>query len=296
MVRASDITPTIPTGPHIVGKDTIGWACAQASRLFSTNCMDLGIDPLIYQGKINFQDSYVKMYDWYSGDNFDSIDIHRGTLKFMGTHKAPIFTADVSPSHQMNYGVTGNDLKDGKSNNFIETMYLVSRSNVQPALYGGPIPMDYPGFTLYYEYKYVDNAGRNCLGSIPVVKYNLANGVLNFVASNPNVDVVMSRDTLPIGINVNSPVQGKVYAANGKVLLDEVVTSGTTNPISNESFRYGYYSFDGGATKTKIRQKEKMDLIYNNNRYFKPGNYTLSLYAKNEFYNDTSKNISFTVK
>ena len=286
MIRASDITPTIPTGPHTVGGVVIGWACGQASTLFSTNCMDLGIDPLIYQGIINFQDSYVKMYDWYMGDNFDSIYVHRGTLKFMDSHKAPIFIAVVSPTHQLNFGVVGNSLYDGKSLDFIETMYLISRSNIQ--FNGELYPFDYPDFTLWYEYKYIDKSGRNCFAEIPVVKYNLSGGVLKVSETNPNLDVIMTRDTVAPIINVISPVNGKTYPANSKVLLNEVVTADT--------YRYGYYSFDGGQTKTAIRKKEYMNLIYQGNRYFSAGNYTLSLYAKNEFFMDASKTINFTVK
>jgi hypothetical protein len=205
-----------------------------------------------------------------------------------------VFVAVVSSTHQLNFGVVGNSLYEGKSLDFIEALYPVSRSNVQPND-GGGIPLDYPDFALYYTYNYKDAKGRNCFGGIPLVKYNLVGGVLNFVSTNPNVDVIMTRDTLPIGINVNSPVDGKTYSVNNKIMLDEIITSGT-NQISNESFRYAYYSFDGGATKTSIRKKEHMDLIYNGNRYFKSGNYTLSLYAKNEFYIDGSKNIQFTVK
>jgi hypothetical protein len=123
MARANDITPTIPTGIHTVGGVEYGWACAQASRLFSTNSMVLGNNPYVLD---------AKFYDWYNGGNFDSIYIHRGTLKYINTHKAPIFTADVSPSHQMNYGVPGNGLRNGKSLDLIEMMYTVSRSNVQP--------------------------------------------------------------------------------------------------------------------------------------------------------------------
>ena len=123
MIRASDITPTIPTGPHTVGGVVIGWACGQASTLFSTNCMDLD------------------------------------------SHKAPIFIAVVSPTHQLNFGVVGNSLYDGKSLDFIETMYLISRSNIQ--FNGELYPFDYPDFTLWYEYKYIDKSGRNCFAEIP---------------------------------------------------------------------------------------------------------------------------------
>jgi len=283
MVRASDITPTIPTGPHTVGGKDYGFACVQASQLFSINCIDFGKN--LYVGGLKF-------YDWYNGDTFDSIYVHHGTLKYMGSHKVPIFIVDVSPSHDQNYAVTGNDLRNGKSLNLIEMMYLVSKTNLQPGQEG--VPLDYPGFTLYYSYTFYKD-GHNSYANIPIVKYNLSGGVLNFVSTNPNVDVIMTRDTLPIGINVNSPVDGKSYSANGKILLDEVVTSGT-NQISNDSFRYAYYSFDGGATKIAMGPKDTKDLIYNGNRYFKPGNYTLNLYAKNEFYSDTNKNINFTVK
>ena len=283
MARASDITPTILNGIHQVNGVDYGWACVQASELFEYNSHDW----------IDLYDSDRKKYGWYMGDNIDSIYYHHGTTKFRGSHKAPIFIAQVSPAHQMNYAVTGNDLRDGKSNNFVEAMYPVSKSNAK--FDGTTYPSDWSDFILYYEYVYIDKNGRNTFTNIPLVKYNLVGGVLQFVATNPNLDVIMTRDTLPIGINVTSPVQGKEYSANGKVLLDEVVTSGT-NQISDDSFRYAYYSFDGGATKIAMGPKDTKDLIYNGNRYFKSGNYTLSLYAKNEFFMDTNKNISFTVK
>jgi hypothetical protein len=191
-IRANDITPTIPTGVHTVGGKDYGFACAQASRLFSTNCIDLGKNPYIYNGKENGQDVYIKMYNWYNDGNFDSIYVNRGTLKYAGNHRAPVFTAQVSPTHQMNYAVTGNDLREGnKSIDLIETMYRISKSNVQ--FDGMLYPLNYDDFMFYYTYKYIDD-GRNCQGNIPIVKYKLENGVLKFEGTNPNVEVALTRD------------------------------------------------------------------------------------------------------
>jgi len=41
MVRASDITPTIPGGIHTVGGKDYGFACAQTSDLFTSNCVNV---------------------------------------------------------------------------------------------------------------------------------------------------------------------------------------------------------------------------------------------------------------
>lgn len=184
-MRANDITPTIPTGLNLlVNGVRYSWACGYTADLFAINSIDLGKNP--YSGISN------KIYDWYMGDNFDSIYVHHGTLKYMGSHKAPIFVAKVSPSHVMNYAVTGDDLRDGKSINFIETMYKISESNIQ--LDKWLIPLNYDGFTLAYAYKFIDYNGHNAFGSFPAVKYDLENGVLKFEATNPNIEVALTRD------------------------------------------------------------------------------------------------------
>ena len=275
--RANDITPTIPNGTRQINGVDYSFVCNQASQLFSIDCITI-LDNTYFGS--------TKLYNWYKDDAFDSIYRYRGTLKYAGIHKAPVFTVEVSATHQMNYAITGNDLQDGKSLNLIETMKDYSRSNVQ--MDGRIFPINYDEFMLYYKFTYIDKDGKNSLANIPIAKYNLVNGVLNFVSANPNVDVILARDDVAPIINVRSPVDGKTYAANNKILLDEIVTA--------ETYRYGYYSFDGGATKIPIRQKEKMDLIYQGNRYFKPGSYTLNLYAKNEFFIDANKTINFTVK
>jgi hypothetical protein len=126
--RANDITPNIPTGLHTVNNILYGFACVQASMLFEYNSHD-------------WKDLYVsdkKACGWYAGEILDSIYVHAGTTKFWASHIAPVHTADVSPSHQMNYAVTGDDLS-GNSINFVETMYQVSKSNVKPGELGIPL-------------------------------------------------------------------------------------------------------------------------------------------------------------
>jgi hypothetical protein len=54
--------------------------------------------------------------------------------------------------------------------------------------------MDYDGFMLAFVFKYIDYNGHNAMGGIPVVKYDLENGVLKFEGTYPNVEVVLTRD------------------------------------------------------------------------------------------------------
>jgi hypothetical protein len=248
------------------------FACVEASGLFQFNRHDW---PDLYSdGK--------KVFDGNMNENTDSVYVHSGIEKYRNTNTAPVFIAVVSDHHQQNYAFTGNDLRIGAGANLIEAP--VAKTNLQPGQEG--IPLDYPDFTLWYSYTFYKD-GHNNLTTVPIAKYNLSGGVLHFVATNPNLDVILERDVPPV-LNVRSPENGKTYAANSKILLDEVTVGKT--------FRYGYYSFDGGVTKTPIRQKEKMDLIYHGNRYFAAGNYSLSLYVKNEFFEDDSKTINFIVK
>lgn len=201
-IRASDITPTIPTGVHVVNGKEYGWACVQASGLFEYNSNDWK----------DLYDSDRKKYGWYAGEVLDSIYLYGGTTKFRGSHKAPVFGVQVSPTHQINYIITGNDLRNGKSLNLIETMYKISKSNVQ--FDGMLYPMNFDDFMLYYAYSYIDGNGRNSYGNIPVVKYKLEDGILKFEATNPNVDVILTRDTIAPVIDVKFPADGATYTSS----------------------------------------------------------------------------------
>lgn len=183
--RVTDITPNIPTGlDFIINGITYGFACGQASTLFEYNCHDWKD---LYT--IEFVDPRV--YGWYNGENFDSIHVHGGTIKFGGSHKVPIYKAQVAPTHIMNFAVTGDDLRDGKSINFVEMMYGLSKSNVQP---GDPsISLNYNGLMLRFGYTYFKD-GRTWRASVAAVEYNVVGGVIQFVATNPNIEVVMTRE------------------------------------------------------------------------------------------------------
>lgn len=184
--RATDITPTIPIGlEFIINGKVYGFKCVQVSYLFEYNCHD-------------WKDLYTpyfsdpRVYGWYNGENIDSIHVHGGTIKFRDSHKLPIYTVGAAPGHTMNYAVTGDDLRDGRSINFVEMMYGVSGSNVQPGEKG--IPLNYNGLILGFSYTYVKD-GCTWYGSMPIAEYNIVNGVIQFVEINPNVEVVMTRNS-----------------------------------------------------------------------------------------------------
>ncbi|MZQ48608.1 MAG: hypothetical protein GT598_06355 [Bacteroidales bacterium] len=183
--RANDITPTILTGLDIlVGGVSYKWACANIADLFTINSLDLGKNP--------YFSPTTKIYDWYMGDNIDSIYVHGGTLKYAGSHRAPIFAAHVSVNHSLNYAVTGDDLRDGKSINFIEAMYNISKTNVE---FDGIIyHRDYDDLTLHYAYHFINYNDDNELGAFPAVKYDLVDGKLIFKGTNPNIEVPLTRD------------------------------------------------------------------------------------------------------
>ena len=274
---ANDFVATIPGGVYTINGKQYSWRCTTASRQFSTNCIDYGSN--VFEDIIN----NVKMYNGNMSTIRDTIIKYHGTGAKMGSHKAPVFRVQIAPDHTLNWAVPGNDLKKQEALYFIEASE--GKGNVDLSEDG--IPPDYDTVMFSYNYKYVKD-GKNGEGNISIAKYTMKNYKLTFVASNPNIDLIMTVDSLPVGITVNSPTNGGVYATNNKITLDEFVTTST--------FRYGYYSFDGGQTKIAIRQKDKKDLIYNGSRYFPAGNYTLSVYAKNEFFKDANKNITFTVR
>ncbi|MDX9948540.1 MAG: hypothetical protein RBS38_14360 [Bacteroidales bacterium] len=185
VARVTDITSKIPTGlDFLINGELYGFACTHASYLFQYNCHD-------------WKDLYTpyfsdpRMYGWYNGENFDSIHVHGGTIKFRDSHKVPIYTAFVPLTHTMNFAVTGDDLRDGKSINFVEMMYGISKSNVQSG--DVSIPLNCDGLRLGFAYTYVKD-GRTWYVSMPAVDYNVVNGVIQFVATNPNIEVVMTRD------------------------------------------------------------------------------------------------------
>jgi hypothetical protein len=276
----NDICARIPIGVRKINGVDYGFLCVPSSSLFEYNSHDWE----------DLYDSDRKIYGWYKGENIDSIYVHGGTIKFRRSHNSPVFTVQISPVHLQNYAFTGNSLSS-ESVNFIEA--AVAKTKLKSGQEG--VPTDYPDLRCYFSFTYKDDLGHDNYGNVPAIAGDFTSGVEHFTGFNPNLDIIMTRDDRPVGINVNSPIEGKEYAANSKILLDEIVTSGT-DPMSAQIFRYGYYSLDGGVTKTKIRQREHMDLIYENNRYFKPGNYTLIVYAKNEFFKDINKQIHFTVK
>jgi hypothetical protein len=184
LYRVSD-TAHIPTGIRTINGTEIGFLCVSVSILFEYNSHD-------WKDLYDYAWSDPRKYGWYNEENIDSMFVHQGTIKRRAAHKAPIYTADVSDSHIQNYCVTGDDLHDGNAINFIEMMKNVSGTKVRPGQKG--IPLNYPNLTLNYSYTYRDDKGRNCCGNIRLVKYNLVNGVLQFVATNPNVEVIMTRN------------------------------------------------------------------------------------------------------
>jgi hypothetical protein len=178
---ANDITRRIPVEDRWINGVLYGFHCVQATNLFRYNSHDWR--NLYYDGKL--------IYDGYVGEDIiDSIFVHRGTGKYRASHKGPIYSVDISASHEMNYAFTGNDLS-GESINLIEALGSRGRSNVKPGELG--VPFDYPDVTLFYDYVYIDKDGRNSFASIPIIKYDLVNGKLNFIATNPNVEVVKMR-------------------------------------------------------------------------------------------------------
>lgn len=64
--------------------------------------------------------------------------VRGGTIKFRDSHKFPIYTAQVAPTHAMNFDVTGDDLHDGNAIYFVEMMYGISKSNIKPGDVSAP--------------------------------------------------------------------------------------------------------------------------------------------------------------
>jgi hypothetical protein len=186
--RITDITSNIPTGiDFLINGKVYSFVCAHVSELFQYNNHD-------WKDLYDATQIDTRKYGWYNGENFDSIYVHGGTIKFRDSHKAPIYTAQVAPTHAMNFAVTGDDLRDGNAINFVEMMYGVSGSNVKPGEKG--IPLNYNGLMLGFSYTYIKD-GLTWLQSVSAVEYNIVNGVIQFVATNPNFEVIMRREDIP---------------------------------------------------------------------------------------------------
>jgi hypothetical protein len=170
----------------ITGKINPPLVCNKTVQLFVCNSHNWGKDVYISSGLI---------YDGYDGENQDEIRAHTGTRKYFGTLGIPTGFVDIpATNHVMNYVITGDNIEDPNSYNFIEAAWPWVKSNVQPGqVY---MPMNEETITAYCSYDY-EYGGKVHLANLPVALLKIVDGQLQFVKSNPNIEIIMTRDAIP---------------------------------------------------------------------------------------------------
>jgi hypothetical protein len=134
-----------------------------------------------------------KLFDWYLGNNLDSIRVHGGTFYGAGSVGLPMLglgTLSSIGNHGMNAVFSGDDLSVESLNNID---FLYNATNIKSGQYNlwanGTALYDYP-----YSYTTTSNGvTKNNLTEIRVMIVDYVNGVATNVRYNPNIELVKTR-------------------------------------------------------------------------------------------------------
>lgn len=162
--------------------------CNRSSLLFVLNSKNLGKE--LYENP----ESNKLIYDGYDGEDYAEIGIYGGTRKFFGTLGIPAGSMEVDDvNHSMNYVITGDDIMDPNSYNFIEAAWPAVRTNVQPGGRNTYLPLNAKSIIGYHTYKYEYN-GKAYKANYPVWTGEIVNGKFHVLKINPNFPVFRTRD------------------------------------------------------------------------------------------------------
>jgi hypothetical protein len=171
----------------ITGKIIPPLVCNKTTPLFVYNSHNWGKD--LYDGN-------ELIYGGYDDENQDEMRARGGTRKYFGTLGIPAYDLEIPDvAHQMNYVLTGDDVRNPKSYCLIEAAWPWLATNVQPGQVYVPTKAD--KVLLYYVYTYKTDQHEKNIGGIPVVLLKIVDGQLQFVESNPNIEIIMTRDAIP---------------------------------------------------------------------------------------------------
>lgn len=174
----------------ITGKIYPPLVCNSSSKLFTLNSLNLGKD--LYEDP----ESDRLIYDGYDGEDFVEIGIHGGTRKYFGTLGMPTGNVEiVDIKHDMNFVVTGDDLMNPDSYNFIEAAWPWVSSNVKAGGSNTYLPANADTIFLYKTFTYRDKEGRheNNYWKFRAIWAKTVNGELSIVAINPNIEIFRTR-------------------------------------------------------------------------------------------------------
>jgi len=165
------------------------WSCGKVAQLFCLNSRNFGKD--IYENPLNL----LPIYEGYDGDNLDSILFHGGTTKYFGTLGLSSGMVEIIGFlHAMNYVVTGDDLSDPDSYNFIDAQPAFKATNVKPGQFFFPLNCDTLRLIYYYVNRDVDGLHVKNLGTCLVARLKIVNGEVQFVGINPNIEIFRTRE------------------------------------------------------------------------------------------------------
>lgn len=212
------------------------------------------------------------MFDWYSGNNIDSIYKHKGSLVKEGNNSIPTlgygFVSNEG-NHSQNMVLTGDNF-DFNSMNIIEPQkgfnYIVPNCEVD--------------ITYYYTYK-TENGTKNNLGTQIIARYTIKNGVATNLRFNPNLldKIITKRDTIPPKNNITTPQNNTTYTSSPTLNYN----------IAEENFKEAWYTIDNTEKKT-IGQNGVVNLNLDK------GDHTLIIGSKDYFNLTSTDTIRFTIK
>jgi hypothetical protein len=199
-------------------------------------------------------------------------------LRDNGRFNIPMYGVDTDAitgeGHGINTTITGDNLND-----FWDGYYSEPQNDQQ--VVPGDFSMN-PNREVRINYTYVNHSsGGDYLASVPIVKFQLTNGVpeLTWENDDQNVKVFKQRDTTSPEILRESPLENKIYAESPVLNYN----------VNDENFKSARYSIDERKTWNSLNQNGTKILDLPN------GDYKLIIEAEDYFYNTSKDSVNFSV-
>jgi hypothetical protein len=154
------------------------------------------------------------LFNWYKGDNIDSIYINNGTIKDMGKLGLPMYSVSendpitMSQGHSMNAILTGDSITKFEDWNFIEPQGDLI--NVKPG--HAVLPANCKKVQIYYDYLFKNKKQEKNYWSWKILEFELVNGVakLTYNVNNDN-SLTYNIDNLDVDPRLFIPINERVH-------------------------------------------------------------------------------------
>lgn len=176
--------------------------------------------------------------------------------------------------HTINSTITGDNLEGFSDGYYSEPQ---DDQHVVPGMWNMPNNSE-----VVINHTYVNHSsGGDYLASVPIVKFQLTNGVpeLTWENDDQNVKVFKQRDTTSPEILRESPLENKIYAESPVLNYN----------VNDENFKSARYSIDERKTWNSLNQNGTKILDLPN------GDYKLIIEAEDYFYNNSKDSVNFSV-